>query len=292
MVVLVTGSSGQLGQSLQFIAEKYPYIDFIFCTSQQLDISNLENCHSIFSSKKPDYCINAAAYTAVDKAESEVEKAYSINVIGAKNLAQVCKKHHTVLLHLSTDFVFDGTKKTAYNEGDLPNPTGVYGQTKLDGEKAIQAVFEHYFIIRTSWVYSQFGNNFMKTMLRLATERDSLSIVNDQIGTPTNAIDLAEALIKIIQYCQTELVEVFGIYNFSNEGECSWFDFAKKIFENHKTSINLNPIPTSNFPTPAKRPKYSVLDKTKIKSTFGIAIKSWEDSLKTIDFSVIIEKKP
>jgi dTDP-4-dehydrorhamnose reductase len=283
MVVLVSGTNGQLGQSLQFIAPNYPEIQFVFCSSSELDITNLENCQHVFSNHKPDYCINAAAYTAVDKAESEAEKAYLINVIGAKNVAQVCKEYNTILLHVSTDFVFDGNKQTPYNEEDIPNTTGVYGQTKLDGEKAIQAVFDNYYIIRTSWVYSQFGNNFMKTMLRLASERDSLSVVNDQIGTPTNAVDLAEALIKII--CHSErsrgTASNFGIYNFSNEGQCSWYDFAKRIFEVNNISINLLPIPTTSFPTPAKRPAFSVLDKSKIKRVFGIEIINWEESLKT-----------
>ena len=285
MVVLVTGANGQLGQSLQFIAKNYPKLHFVFCSSSDLDITNLESCQAVFLKIKPNYCINAAAYTAVDKAESEPEKANLINVIGPKNLAAVCKEFSSVLLHISTDFVFDGSKNIPYNETDIPNPTGVYGQTKLDGEKAIQAVFENYYIIRTSWVYSQFGNNFMKTMLRLASERDSISVVNDQIGTPTNAVDLAECLVKII--CHTELVEVqqpttdnFGVYNFSNEGQCSWYDFAKEIFKINKIEIDLKPIPTSSFPTPAKRPKYSVLDKTKINSTFWVEIKNWELSLK------------
>ena len=287
MVVLVTGSSGQLGQSLQFIAPSYPQIDFVFCDSKTLDITNFENCNQVFDKYKPNFCINAAAYTAVDKAENEPEKAFAINVTGAKNLAEVSKKYDTILLHISTDFVFDGNKKTPYLEQDLPNPTGVYGKTKLDGEKAIQQVWEKHFIIRTSWVYSQFGNNFMKTMLRLASERDTISVVNDQIGTPTNAVDLAEVLIKII--CHTERSRSannsqlatfnFGIYNFSNEGQCSWYDFAKKIFEINNISINLLPIPTSSFPTPAKRPSFSVLDKTKIKKVFGIEINNWEISI-------------
>lgn len=283
MVVLVTGSSGQLGQSLQFIAPNYPQIDFVFCDSKTLDITSLENCETIFSNYKPDFCINAAAYTAVDKAESEPKKAFAINVTGAKNLAEVSKKFDTVLLHISTDFVFDGNKKTPYLEQDLPNPTGVYGQTKLDGEKAIQQVWEKHFIIRTSWVYSQFGNNFMKTMLRLASERDTISVVNDQIGTPTNAVDLAEILVKIILTDNRQpTTDNFGIYNFSNEGQCSWYDFAKKIFEINSISINLLPIPTTSFPTPAKRPSFSVLDKSKIKAAFNLSIKSWETSLESI----------
>ena len=279
MVVLVTGANGQLGQAIQFVAGNYPNINFVFCSSSDLDITNKENCDSLFNKEKPDFCINAAAYTAVDKAESEPEQAHLINCIGAKNLAETCKEFNAKLIHISTDFVFDGSKNSPYNEADLPNPKGVYGQTKLEGEIAIQEVFDAYFIIRTSWVYSQFGNNFMKTMLRLASERTSLSIVNDQIGTPTNAVDLAECLVTIITEHSKLNTEHYGIYNFSNEGQCSWFDFAKKIFEINQVKIDVIPIPTTQFPTPAERPKYSVLDKTKIKSTFGIEIKPWEQSI-------------
>jgi len=275
MVVLVTGANGQLGQSLQSICGNYPEFTFVFCSSQELDITNLDSCQSVYKKYKPDYCINAAAYTAVDKAESEPEKAYLINVIGAKNLAEVCKEINTVLIHISTDFVFDGSKTKPYTEEDVPNPTGVYGQSKLEGEIEIKKTWEKHFIVRTSWVYSQFGNNFMKTMLRLASERDTLSVVNDQIGTPTNAVDLANALVTIIKSNK----EDYGIYNYSNEGQCSWYDFAQKIFEVNNININLLPIPTSNYPTPAKRPKYSVLDKSKIKDVFGLEIKKWEELL-------------
>lgn len=280
MVVLVTGANGQLGQAIQATAKKHSNSNFVFCSSADLDISNLENCQHVFSKFKPNYCINAAAYTAVDKAEGEPEKARLINVIGAKNLAEVCQKNKAILLHISTDFVFDGMSTRPYTEEDMPNPTGVYGKTKLDGEKAIQDIFDNYFIVRTSWVYSDFGNNFMKTMLRLASERDSISVVNDQIGTPTHALDLAEALYKIIISKDKNLTKKdFGIYNFSNEGQCSWYDFAKKIFEINAVAINLSPIPSTQFPTPAKRPKYSVLDKTKIKNSFRILIDHWETAL-------------
>lgn len=281
MVVIVTGASGQLGQALQSIANQYVDIDFKFYSSSELNITDLEQCKAVFEKVKPDFCINAAAYTTVDKAESEKDKAQLINVDGARNLAKACKENNTVLLHISTDFIFDGTATKPYSEESIPNPNSVYGQTKLDGEKAIQAVLDHHFIIRTSWVYSEFGNNFMKTMLRLGSERESLSVVEDQIGTPTNAIDLAKALLKIITSCDTEFISAshFGVYNFSNEGQCSWYDFAKKIFEINNIQINLKPIPTASYPTPAKRPAYSVLDKTKIKSVFGVEIKSWESSL-------------
>ena len=281
MVVLVTGANGQLGQSIQFIANQYPNVQFIYTDYQELDITNFESCHTVFAKYKPQFCINTAAYTAVDKAESEAEKAHLINVIGPENLAEVCKEYNTILLHISTDFIFDGTSTQPYLETDIPNPKSVYGQTKLDGELAVQKNWEKHFIIRTSWVYSQFANNFMKTMLRLASERDSLSVVNDQIGTPTNAVDLAEVLIKIIESCHAELVSAsnYGIYNFSNEGQCSWYDFAKEIFHQKGVSIVLKPIRTSAYPTPAKRPAYSVLDKTKIKSTFDIKINDWQTSL-------------
>ena len=296
MVVLVTGANGQLGQAIQSISGKYPEIDFVFCSSSELDITNLENCQTFFSNYQPQFCINAAAYTAVDKAESEPAKAFDINANGAENLAITCKKFNTILIHISTDFVFDAyfSEGIAYydrelrlplksnlglTETDVPFPSGVYGLTKLQGEQAIQANWEKHFIIRTSWVYSQFGNNFMKTMLRLASERDRLSVVADQIGTPTNAVDLAEVLIVIMVSSFKFQVSSFGIYNFSNEGQCSWYDFANEIFHQNGVSIDLKPIRTSAYPTPAKRPAYSVLDKTKIKSTFDIKINDWQTSL-------------
>ena len=279
MVVLVTGANGQLGQSIQFIANQYPNIHFIYTDYQELDITNFESCHTVFAKYKPQFCINTAAYTAVDKAESEAEKAHLINAIGPENLAKVCKEYNTILLHISTDFIFDGTSTQPYLETDIPNPKSIYGQTKLVGELAVQKNWEKHFIIRTSWVYSQFANNFMKTMLRLASERDSLSVVHDQIGTPTYAVDLAEILMNIIQSSITNKPSPFGIYNFSNEGVCSWYDFAAAIFHQKGISINLQPIPTSAYPTPAKRPSYSVLDKSKIKNTFNLKINDWKASL-------------
>lgn len=275
MVVLVTGASGQLGQSLQFIASQYSEMQFVFATSQDLDITDNERVISFFENNKIDFCINTAAYTAVDKAESEQERAYLVNVIGPKNLAIACQKSGITLIHISTDFVFDGSASIPYSEENSTNPIGIYGQTKLDGEKEVVQNCDKHFIIRTSWVYSQFGNNFMKTMLRLAQDRTELNVVSDQVGTPTNAVDLAQAIIAIIKSEKKE----YGIYNFSNEGICSWFDFAKEIFKINKITIQVNPIPTEAYPTPAKRPKYSVLDKSKIKSTFGITIKNWQEAL-------------
>lgn len=299
MVVLVTGANGQLGQAIQSIEGKYPSIDFVFCSSSELNITDKSNCETVFEKYKPQFCINAAAYTAVDKAESEPEKAFAINVAGAQNVAEVCKKHDTILLHVSTDFVFDAKfvdgiayydrelrlplkSEKGLTETDVPFPAGIYGLTKLQGEQAIESTWKKHFIIRTSWVYSQFANNFMKTMLRLASERDSLSVVSDQIGTPTNAVDLAECLLKIITEHLKLNTEHYGIYNFSNEGQCSWYDFAAEIFKVNNISINLQPIPTVAYPTPAKRPVYSVLDKSKIKTVFGVEIKNWQESLKTV----------
>jgi dTDP-4-dehydrorhamnose reductase len=281
MVVLVTGGNGQLGQSLQFLASNYADFQFVFTDSSELDITNLEACYSYFEKVKPAFCINAAAYTAVDKAETDAQVAHKINCIGAENLAKAALQHQTILLHISTDFIFDGLATVPYTENAIPNPKSVYGKTKLDGELAIQSVFDAYFIIRTSWVYSQFGNNFLKTMLRLAKERENLSVVADQIGTPTNAVDLATLLLDLIAQVAPQKKEAipFGIYNFSNEGQCSWYEFAKEIFEQTQTKINLKPIPSSEFPTPAQRPSYSVLDKTKIKKAFNITILDWKESL-------------
>jgi len=279
MVVLVTGASGQLGQALQSISGEYQEIDFIFAASSDLDITDSEKVTAYIRKTNPDYCINAAAYTAVDKAESEPEQAFLINVKGPQNLAEACAETNTVLLHISTDFVFNGTKSTPYTETDTPDPKGVYGKTKLEGERAIQQSTDQFYIVRTSWVYSEFGNNFMKTMLRLALERDTLNVVNDQIGTPTHAVDLAEVLVQIIKQDFEGELKPYGIYNFSNEGQCSWYDFAKKIFEVNQIDIQVNPIPTSAYPTPAERPKYSVLDKSKIKNTFGVCINKWDEKL-------------
>lgn len=280
MVVLVTGASGQLGQSLQFIASQYPEMQFVFATSQDLDITNPESVTSFFESNTIDYCINTAAYTAVDKAESESEKAHWVNVVGPKNLAIACQKNKATLLHISTDFVFEGTATTPYMETETTNPIGIYGQTKLEGETEVASHCDKHYIIRTSWVYSQFGNNFMKTMLRLSQDRKELNVVADQIGTPTNAVDLANAILKIISFdSQQPSLEKYGIYNFSNEGICSWYDFAVEIFKQYNIDIKVNPIPTEAYPTPAKRPTYSVLDKSKIKSTFGITIQNWQEAL-------------
>ncbi|MCP1995196.1 dTDP-4-dehydrorhamnose reductase [Flavobacterium sp. HSC-61S13] len=275
MVILVTGSAGQLGQAIQSISVKQTEIDFVFCDSATLDITDKANCERIFKQYQPDYCINTAAYTAVDQAEKEAEKAYLVNVIGVKNLAEVCLETQTVLVHLSTDFIFDGISDRPYREDDKPNPRSIYGQTKLEGEQVIIRLLKDFYIIRTSWVYSEFGHNFMKTMLQLAQNRQELRVVDDQIGTPTNAVELAGVVIDMIK----KKCENYGIYNFSNEGQCSWYEFALEIFRVNNVDIKVDPIASSEFPTLAIRPHYSVLDKQKIKNIFEIVPNSWQRSI-------------
>lgn len=282
MVILVTGAHGQLGQALQSITSYYPEIQFQFCGSQEADLTNKASLQQAFKNYNPTFCINAAAYTAVDKAESELEKAYAINADGVRNLAEVCQEFCCVLLHVSTDFVFDGMNKTPYIETDIPHPTGVYGTSKWAGEQAIQEILTPYYIVRTAWVYSNFGVNFMKTMLRLGAERDQLKVVDDQIGSPTLATDLATTLVIMCQQTAQDFTSApYGVYHYSNEGSCSWCEFAQQILLNHGLKTPVLPIPTSEFPTPAKRPAYSVLDKSKIKKAFALEIPSWQDALKS-----------
>jgi len=277
--ILVTGGNGQLASCIKDVEKQYDDLNIIYTDHLELDICNLNQIQTFFKSNPQiDYCINCAAYTAVDKAETEAEKAFEINATGAKNLAQVCNDHDAILIHVSTDFVFDGEKNEPYTETDAANPISVYGASKLQGEVEIQQALKEYFIIRTSWLYSEYGNNFMKTMLRLAETRDGISVVSDQIGTPTYAGDLAEIIIQIIN----TKTEKYGIYHYSNEGVASWFEFAKEIFKLTKNKIKVNPIPSIEYLTPAKRPKYSVLDKKKIIDVFKIDIPFWRESLKKV----------
>ncbi len=226
MVVIVFGSGGQLGKAIQSISTSSS-INFHFFDSKQVDITKLVDVESVFLRLRPDFCVNAAAYTAVDQAEVEQDKAELVNRLGVLNIAQSCVKHNTTLVHISTDFVFDGEKNEPYLETDPTNPQGAYGRTKREGELGIVHSMKKYFIIRTSWLYSEYGHNFKKTMLRLVREKESLSVVNDQIGSPTNAIDLAEAILVIANSKSAN----FGIYHYSNQGSTSWYGFAKKIFE-------------------------------------------------------------
>lgn len=273
--ILITGANGQLGLCLKDIYAEYPSYFFDFKTSKQLDITNQNQIASLFQNENYDYCINCAAYTAVDKAESEKEQAFLVNGEAVKYIAEACKITKTVLIHISTDFVFDGTKNSPYTEEDQPNPINIYGASKLKGEQYVQNILTNFFIIRTSWVYSEHGNNFVKTMLRLGKDRDELSVVNDQFGSPTYAGDLAAVILKFIEEKNTN----FGVYHYSNEGEISWFDFAKTIFISSKNKIKLNSIPAANYPTPARRPMFSVMDKSKYKDLFSSEIPFWEESL-------------
>ena len=273
--ILVTGANGQLGQCLQKISSQFEEFEFIFTDSETLDITNKEEVNDFFWQNAPDFCINAAAYTAVDLAETDIEKAFLVNADGTENLAEACAENNAQFIHVSTDYVFDGENNLAYTEEDFTNPVGVYGASKLAGDELALEVNPCSVILRTSWVYSEFGKNFVKTMLSLFATKDELNIVADQFGQPTNANDLAEAIMKIIK---SEKITP-GIFNFSNLGRISWFDFAEKIAELSKAKIKLNAIETSQYPTPAKRPKNSVLDLDKISKTYAIQLKPWEESL-------------
>lgn len=274
--IVVTGANGQLGQALHEISNAYKAFNFIFLTRNELDITNETLVNDYFASHEVDAVVNCAAYTAVDRAESDIENARLINATATKYLALATKEKEIPLIHISTDYVFDGTVSTPRLETDAVHPIGIYGQTKLEGEEYALSINPQTIIIRTAWVYSKYGNNFVKTMLRLFKEREEVSVIDDQIGSPTNAIDLADAIAQILS--KDELS--YGIYNYSNEGECSWFDFASKIKELTNASAIIHAIPTTAYPTPAKRPAYSLLDKTKIKETYQITIPHWEESLK------------
>lgn len=276
--ILVTGGNGQVAQALRQAASGFAAFDVVFLDAVALDITNPDSVRDAFLRERPAYVVNTAAYTAVDKAESEPEKAAAVNAIGPGNLAVACRDSDAVLLHLSTDFVFDGTKREPYLETDVTAPGNVYGITKRDGEEKIRAEWGKHIIVRTSWVYSEFGHNFLKTMLRLVKEREILNIVDDQIGTPTNAHDLAHAIWTLIT-AHGQGILSYGLYHFSNGDSCSWFGFANAIFRILGISTDVRPVPTSFYPTPAKRPAYSVLSKQKIQRVPGIRVDGWEESL-------------
>lgn len=273
--VLVTGSKGQLALCIKDVVEETPKMRIIYTDIEELDITDSEKVKTFFKEHSISHCINCAAYTAVDAAESNHSLAKAVNEDGAICLAKACKELGAVLIHISTDFVFDGEKTDLYTERDETNPLSVYGRTKLNGEIAISRILERHFIIRTSWLYSEYQHNFVKTMLRLGNERDAISVVCDQIGTPTYAGDFAKVLVNII----LEDSSSYGTYHYSNEGVASWYDFAKAIFDKSDTLIKLKPIKTEEYPTPATRPKFSVMDKGKIKKVFKLDIPYWGDSL-------------
>lgn len=275
--VLVTGSNGQLGSEIRDLSANYPY-QFFFMDRTGLDISDAEALEQFILTHAINAIVNCAAYTAVDKAEIESEKAYAINADAVKTLASLSKKHAIKLIHISTDYVFDGTHFQPYCENHPTNPLSVYGKSKRAGEEALLEVNPtNAIVIRTSWVYSSYGNNFVKTMLRLAKEREVLNVIYDQIGTPTYAKDLAYTILEILPKIDTKTVE---IYHYSNEGVASWYDFAKEIISFSNLTCKIEPITAEHYPLPAKRPYYSLLNKAKIKQTFGITIPYWKESLK------------
>lgn len=275
--IVVFGASGQLGHCLQKAAEIKGINNIYFPPESEANILDKASLQKIFEAHEPGWCINCAAYTAVDKAENDVDKARAINKTGVENIAEHCKKYRSVLIHTSTDFVFEGNEVNPRVEDDIAEPINVYGLTKLEGEKAVAEILEKYFTLRTAWLYSEYGNNFVKTMLRLGAERDELKIVADQVGTPTYAMDLADCIMHIILSDKTD----YGTYHYSNEGVASWYDFAKAIFDISGAKVKTLPIRTAEYPTPARRPAYSVMDKSKIKRTFNIEIPYWRDSLIT-----------
>jgi len=275
--VLVTGANGQVGSELRYLSAFETAYSFTFLERKDLDITNSIDVYTYLQQNKFDYLINCAAYTAVDKAESEGRLAYLVNETAVANFAEACKLTDCKMLHLSTDFVFDGASSIPLVEQNATNPLSVYGASKLAGEKKAIAVNEAILIVRTSWVYSSFGNNFVKTVIRLCKERDKLNIIFDQIGTPTYARDLASALLHIIKSNSWQS----GIYHYSNEGVASWYDFAMAIRDLFGLSTPIYPIETADYPTPAVRPKYSVLNKKKIKHAYGLDIPYWRDSLES-----------
>ena len=283
MKILVTGSNGQLGSEFKHLSEKSPY-EFIFTSRANLDISDKESVIRYFNQHHHfDFILNCAAYTAVDQAEDEKDLAYKINQEGVKNLATLCAQNNIKLIHFSTDYVFDGSKSTPYNEADDVSPQSIYGKSKLAGEKEIFEYDISALIIRTSWLYSKYGKNFVKSMIRLGREKESLNIVFDQVGTPTCAKDLAKVALDCISKHE-KWDKQKKIYHFSNEGVCSWYDFALAIFDNHSIHCEIKPILSADYPTKAPRPHYSVLSKEKIKSDFGIKIGHWSQALKSVKF--------
>ncbi|MEJ8804586.1 dTDP-4-dehydrorhamnose reductase [Pontibacter sp. H249] len=273
--IIVFGASGQLGQCLQSVSTEKSITDICYLPEEEANILDQEALQKVFETHKPQYCINCAAYTAVDKAEDEKELADKINVEGVANLSKLCQEFGTTLIHISTDFVFAGNTNQPLKEEDETAPINVYGATKLAGEQVIPSFISNYFIIRTSWLYSEFGNNFVKTMLRLGEERDELKVIWDQVGTPTYAVDLAECIFNLIQTDNQQ----YGTYHYSNEGMTTWYDFAQAIFDIRNIKVKAHPVRTSEYITKAVRPSFSVMDKTKMKQNFNINIPHWRDSL-------------
>lgn len=289
--ILVTGANGQLGSELQELTRNNSPFTFYFTDIDTLDIADKAALEQFFAENPVDMVVNCAAYTAVDKAEEETKQAHRVNVEAPMNLARCAKKHAARLIHVSTDYVFNGEHFIPYTEEHPPNPQSAYGESKLLGEEAVKTTLTEYMIIRTSWLYSSFGHNFLKTMLRLGQERQQLTVVFDQIGTPTYARDLAQAILTLLRQVADDAQRfVSGVYHFSNEGVCSWYDFAKEIMETASLECQILPIETKDYPTPAKRPYYSVLNKQKIKATYGLTIPHWKDSARVCLHKLLRQK--
>ena len=278
--VLVTGSNGQLGNELRVVSKNFYGYDFIFTDIESLDITSKENTSEFIRKANPDWIINCAAYTLVDKAEDEPDKAILVNGLAVNNIAEAIRETECKLIHISTDYIFDGKANVPYDELVVPNPMSAYGRSKLAGEKAA-LLHQHSMIIRTGWLYSSFGSNFVKTILKHGKVKDSLNVVFDQTGTPTYAADLANAIMQIISgVIRNQIAFNAGIYHYSNEGVCSWYDFATEIVREAGLECIINPILSKDYPTAAQRPFYSVLDKSKIKENYSLSIPHWRSSLK------------
>ena len=275
MNILVTGSNGQLGNEIRVLAADNERDTFFFTDVEELDITNKTAILEFAQDKRIDMIINCAAYTAVDRAETDEPLARLINALAVLNLGEVASETGARIVHVSTDYVFDGKAFVPYRESDEPNPVSAYGRTKLEGEQLLQQACAEAVIIRTAWLYSEYGNNFVKTMLRLGSERESLRVVYDQVGSPTYALDLARAIMKIVETDKW----VPGVYHFTNEGVCSWYDFTVAIHGLAGIECDVEPVRSEQYPTPTERPHYSVLDKQKIKETYGVAVPHWHDGL-------------
>jgi len=278
-IILVTGAYGQLGNELRVVSKNFYGYDFIFTDKDTLDITSPDNTADFIKKTKPDWIINCAAYTLVDKAESEPEQANLINGTAVKNITEVIRGSECRFIHVSSDYVYDGKSNVPYNENTAENPLSAYGRSKLAGEK-YALLHQGSMIIRTSWLYSSFGTNFVKTMLRLGAEKEFLKVVFDQTGTPTYAADLAETIMTIVSgVIRNQIAMNSGIYNYSNEGVCTWFDFAIEIMKEAGLNCKVYPVLSKDYPQVAQRPTYSVMDKSKIKDTYGLSIPHWRDSL-------------
>jgi dTDP-4-dehydrorhamnose reductase len=280
--LLVTGANGQLGREIQDIAAQYPDMEFMFKSKSELDISNRNEVVNLFQENRFEFLINCAAFTHVDKAEESIEKVNQVNIQGVKNLAEVCKENEVTMIHISSDYIYNSKEDPVYHEDSLCEPKGVYANSKLRGEELLKSTLEAHIIIRTSWVYSAHGNNFVKTMLSLGKVKQSLNIVKDQIGSPTYAADLANTILEVIKKVKeaSKKAIFYGTYNYSNLGFISWAEFAEEIFKIKNFNVKINYIPSSDYPTAAERPFNSKMSKSKIADTFSLTLCHWKKSLK------------